>query len=427
MERKIAVSNAAKDSAAKDGSGASQRLAAPSVAVGFLPGLGLGLGRGARRCLLLSLAALAAAIYTGVNAVIYLNVFCPADEAPDGGPLCPAWLDAEYPPLPPDAVARALALRSLHGFEDLRRPFVDIVLLVPSVAEWTERRRHLRVQFARTAALLPAGSSAALLFVVGTRAYNGAGAPPVLPAGEAEAHADILQVDCTDKDGATGNDYPPSDSATSCKVLAGLVAAVARYNFHFVARVGDDAFFRFDTMLTRIGAAHLAEASNLALAFWMPGGTIGLPEERFERGGPAGFASQSYPPYMGGMGYVLSYNLSVALATAAARVGLRDAAAEDSMTGFWLFPFARKRLARVHTPCFHNHAEWVPAPPGRAAPVAKQWAAQECSASSLLVHYMTPALWSRIGQDGVLRDCGSMRRPAYCSLPPFPWLNPATA
>ena len=384
-----------------------------------------------RRALLLALAALAAALaaalYAGVYGVVYLNVFCPAAAAPGGGPLCPAWLDANYPPLAPEAVARALASRAQHGFEHPRRPFVDIVVLVPSVAEWSERRRHLRAQFARTAALLPAGASAALLFVVGSRAYGGVGAPPAMPAGEAAAHGDLLQVDCTDRDGADGSAYPPSDSATSCKVLAGAAAAVERFNFHFLARVGDDAFFRFDVMLARVGAAHLAEASNLALAFWMPGGLIGAPEEQAERGGPPGFASRSYPPYLGGMGYVLSYNLTVALATAAARVGLRDAAAEDSMTGFWLFAFSRRRLARVHTPCFHNHAEWVPAPPGRAAPVAKQWAAQECSAASLLVHYMTPALWARVAQDGVLRDCGSMRRPAYCSLPPFPWLNPATA
>jgi len=426
MERKIAVASAAKD-AAKGGSGvSSQRQAAPAVAAWLLSGLGL--GRALRRLLLLALAAVAAAIYAGFNGIVYLNVFCPAAEPPGGGPLCPAWLEAHYPPLAPDVVARALANRALHGFEEQpRRPFVDIVLLVPSAVEWTERRRHLRAQFARTAALLPAGASAALLFVVGTRAYAGVGAPPVLPAGEAEAHGDLLQVDCTDRDGKDGKDYPPSDSATSCKVLAGAVAAVDRYNFHFLARVGDDAFFRFDVMLSRVGAAHLAQASNLALAFWMPGGLIDNPEEQAERGGPPGFASRSYPPYLGGMGYVLSYNLSVALATAATRVGLRDAAAEDAMTGIWLFAFSRKRLARVHTPCFHNHAEWVPAPPGRSAPVAKLWAAQDCTATSLLVHYMTPTLWARVGQDGVLRDCGSMRRPGYCSLPPFTWMSPATA
>ena len=383
--------------------------------------------RVSRRVLLLVLAALAAALYAGINGVMYLNAYCPAAAAPGGGPLCPAWLDAHYPPLAPDAVTRALADHAQHGFEQPQLPFVDIVILVPSVVEWAERRNHLRAQFARTAALLPAKTSAVLLFVVGSRAYGGIGAPPTLPAREAAAHGDILQVDCTDRDGANGNAYPPADSATSCKVLAGAVVAVERYNFHFLARVGDDAFFRFDVMLSRIGAAHLAEVSNLALAFWMPGGMIGPPEEQAERGGPTGFPSRSYPPYLGGMGYVLSYNLTVVLATAATRVGLRDAAAEDSMTGFWLFPFSRKRLARVHTPCFHNHAEWVPAPPSRAAPVAKLWAAQECSDSSLLIHYMTPALWKIIGEDGALRNCGSMRSPPYCGLPPFSWLNPITA
>ena len=135
----------------------------------------------------------------------------------------------------------------------------------------------------------------------------------------------------------------------------------------------------------------------------------------------------SFPPFAGGMGYVFSYNLSLALATSASRVGLVDAAAEDAMTGFWLQPFARRRLERVHTPCFHNHAEWVPVRGRGPARVAKQWAAQECSPSSLLVHYMTPALWAHIGEDGALRECGSMRRPAFCALPPFRWLPPMTA
>ena len=48
-----------------------------------------------------------------------------------------------------------------------------------------------------------------------------------------------------------------------------------------------------------------------------------------------------------------------------------------------------------------------------------------CTPSSLLVHYMNAPvrLWDRIGEDGVLRDCGDNEPAAYCWLPPFSLIN----
>jgi hypothetical protein len=108
----------------------------------------------------------------------------------------------------------------------------------------------------------------------------------------------------------------------------------------------------------------------------------------------------------------------------ARRVGLADAYAEDVMVGVWLAALGRDRVRRVHTPCFHNSAEWAPDPASPAGRSQHNLPAA-CTDSSLLVHYMNaPArLWDRIGDDGVLRDCGDNTPAAYCWWPPFSWLN----
>ena len=276
----------------------------------------------------------------------------------------------------------------------------------------------MRAQFARTAALLPPGVSAALVFVLGARSFGGGPPPSPLPSAEV-ALGDTVLVDCADSDGPNGMANVLVDSSTTCKVAAGMVHAVGTYRFHYLARVGDDALFRFDAFLAGVGAAHVAAGDNLALAYWMQS----IPQSPYPAqadmyGGPPGFPLARLLPYPGGMGYVFSYNITAGFAELSTRVGLADGVAEDQMAGFWVAALGRQRVTRVHTPCFHNHAEWVPAPL-KPAGFAKYLIAGECTPSSLLVHYMTPELWGRVGGDGVLRGCGSLVSAGYCGLPPW--------
>jgi len=300
------------------------------------------------------------------------------------------------------------------------RPFCDIVLTVPSPSGWAGRRGDLRRQFERSRLLLPRGACAALFFVVGTRSDGSSPPPPPPPDA---ALGDVLLVDCADQDGPDGRAEPLRDSSTSCKVAAALVHAVARWRFHFLARVGDDAFFRFDLFLRRVAPRHLLAGEELAMGSWLLENEH-APARAAALGGPPGFPAPRSLPYPGGMGYVFSYNVSAALAAAHARVGLADAYAEDVMVGLWLAALGRRSLRRVHSPCFHNSAEWTAdaaSPAGRSQhnlPAA-------CTPSSLLVHYMNfpVRLWDRIGEDGVLRDCGDNEPAPYCWLPPFSLMN----
>ena len=365
-----------------------------------------------------------------------LNVDCHVGTALAGtAPPCPEWLQRHYPPLAAAEVEAALALRRADhdaggtrvgsGAGDARRPFCDIVLAVPSPSGWAERRQDLRRQFRRSQRLLPRGSCAVLFFVVGTRAFAGGdGRPPAPPPDAAEG--DVLLADCTDQDGPDGTWYPTRDSSTTCKVVAALVHAVATHRFHYFARVGDDAFFRFDAFLTRVAPHHLAAGEELAMGSWLLENEHGVPERTAALGGPPGFRASHSLPYLGGMGYVMSYNVTSALAAVALTpgVGLVDAAAEDVMTGLWIAALGRDRLRRVHSPCFHNSAEWA-ADPTSPAGRSQHNLPAACTPSSLLVHYMNypTRLWDRIGEDGTLRDCGDAEAESFCHWPPFSWLN----
>jgi len=442
-------------------------------------------------------AGAAAALGLAAYLAAYLNSHC---GPPPPAEACPAWLDGRYPPLAPDAAAAAwaaaaaaasppfasaasatsasasaaLSPAAAAAVPGARAPLpapapahVDLVVIVPTAAAWVGRRAAFRRAWARTLARLPPGRSAALLFVLGSRAGpGGEGGPPRAPPPDAD-DADVVAVDCADLDGSGGWATPEADSATSCKVLAGAAAAVARFpSFYFLARVGDDAYFRADAFLARVAPAHLpgSPAPHLALGYWMGEHDIGLPGHTHALGGPEAdargapaFRLSRAPPYLGGLGYVLSYNVTLAIVELAARVGAVDAYAEDVMTGLWLAGFAHappprapadapapgpggappppqraapgRGLTRVHTPCFHNHAEPVPAP-ARPAGWARLWLAAPCTPSSLLVHYMTDALWARAaadaGGDGAI-ECGGPPRAGWCDAPPWRWLAPATA
>jgi hypothetical protein len=153
----------------------------------------------------------------------------------------------------------------------------------------------------------------------------------------------------------TGRFFTPESAS---KVAAAIVHAVARWRFHFLARVGDDAFFRFDLFLRRVAPRHLLAGEELAMGSWLLENEHG-PARAAELGGPPGFPAPRSLPYPGGMGYVFSYNVTAALAAAHARVGLADGYAEDVLVGLWLAARGRGSLRRIHTPCFHNRAEWA--------------------------------------------------------------------
>lgn len=312
---------------------------------------------------------------------------------------CPTWMEQNYPPIDAATLGAALApSRSVFPAQTQGLPFHTMVLIVPTPYAWGERRVFLRAQFKRSVGLLPPGSSAVLVFVIGGTL------PPGVPPLEADEH---LAPHCADMDKNGGWDMDTEHSATTCKVLAGISLATATWRFHFLARVGDDAYFRLDAFLKRVAPVHLGAGENLALALWMSGGhTNAITSEWM--GGPPTFPLDGHGPYMGGMGYIVSYNVSLAWATTAALTGLLDGAPEDLLTGAWLQPMGHVRFARVNSPCFHNVAVPVHAPKAFLPwTKSRHWGAAPCTGTSLLMHYMNKQLWESIDDKGLLA-CGSM-------------------
>ena len=345
------------------------------------------------------LAALAALFV----ALIAARDTCP--PVPAAAESCPEWMARSFPHGTSSSYVRAAALAPIPN---PLLPFWDIIILVPSGGSDTVRRAALRIQYARSKQLAAAatGASSALLFVLGNDARAAA-------AREAKEHGDIIFVPCSDHDGGR---VLLSGSSTSCKVAKGVRHAVEKFSFHFLARVGDDAYFRVDAFLQSVGAAHVGRGGRLVLAFFMNGNDSG-PDMA------AKYRSKALPTYPGGMGFVLGYNVSAALAAVETLVGLPDGWPEDGVVGMWLQGFSADF---VHTPCFHNHA--LPIDEG-----GRYMLHAPCTPSSLLVHYMTPALWERIdARTGLLECgtaleahpvCGALHAAGYARLEPPPRLE----
>jgi len=184
---------------------------------------------------------------------------------------------------------------------------------------------------------------------------------------DAVAHPHVTFVTargCPDADtfwpGATdGAMFPPANSSTTCKVLEGASVAVERFRFRYFARIGDDAYLRWDHLLGTV-------APTLPASFIM--GRFSARQGVFSHLTGV-FGGGLFLPYPLGMGYVMTHDVAAYL-----REGYRTlprlttAGPEDAAIALHLYPLHTERL---HSEDFHdptNHA---------------------CSATTILVHYVT--------------------------------------
>jgi hypothetical protein len=184
---------------------------------------------------------------------------------------------------------------------------------------------------------------------------------------------DILLVPCKDVDSG----MPVEDSSTTCKVLQGIQYVHESYAFNFLARIGDDAYFRLDYFWNVVRHGLPAGPTYI--------GRILMNEKVWEPHLQDHLGLQLYPPYASGMGYIFSFGVAAYIATASRLVKFRTGYPEDAVVGLWL---AGIQLTRFHTLEFHN------------APGA-QYGSKECSTSSILIHYMTEDLWNAIDDEGI--------------------------
>jgi hypothetical protein len=210
--------------------------------------------------------------------------------------------------------------------------------------------------------------------------YGWGGEPGNDPNGTLQSvrgiYNDIVQVNCmnfftnlrvlTDQGGAT------------CKVYESLKWVSSRYDFEYVARVGDDAYFN----------------ARLFLSSTFP--TTRLYLGKLRRVGPADgdldlkvvypeldrdFGLQTPPEYMSGMGMVFSSDVVHHIATTVIPPWINFY--EVVAVGLWVTPF---QIEKKHSDLFLD----------------RQALSIRPHPEMILVHYMRPIDWENIDDEGVL-------------------------
>lgn len=222
----------------------------------------------------------------------------------------------------------------------LMRPdkaFYVMLIIVPSVRDWKDRRSNLRKQFLRNKALT--SQTALLLFLMssGLRPDNDI-------EEEARSHEDMVSLDCEDVDSS----QPVEESSTTCKVLRGIQFAYESYQFRFLARIGDDAYFRWDYFMDNV-VPGLPKGPLYAGHFF--GGSKVLEPQIQEH-----LFLDEYPPYASGMGFVVTWDVTKYITEASLILPFHTGYPEDATVALWLIGTRTKRFP---LPGFVNYQDGI--------------------------------------------------------------------
>jgi hypothetical protein len=259
-----------------------------------------------------------------------------------------------------------------------RLPLVDLVLVVTNPWRWSARRLDVYRAFVATQART--ARSAKLIFVMG-----GDGQPAAQSAEDAAmfAHPDVSWVaapGCPDLDAGTWDawPWPAANSSTTCKVLEGAAVAVARFRFRYLARAGDDTYLRWDYFLAAVAPALPTRALLLGTFTYA---NLVKPHLQKQLGGGV------FLPYATGAGYIMTPDVAAYLAAGyRARPPLFTAGPEDAALAYLLYPL------NLH---YHNSDMFQDV-------TYRQWGIEVCTRESILVHYVTKAMWASIDAEGVM-------------------------
>lgn len=240
----------------------------------------------------------------------------------------------------------------------------DLIVMVPSVGSYKDRRDQIRRQFTRSQKLTSA--KALLLFILSDSTTE--------TTNEAGVHHDMIYVACQDSDQRS---MPEENSSTTCKVLRGVQHLTQQFTFHFLARIGDDAYFRFDYFWNIVRPT--LPSGPLYMGRFLADETVWEPHLQNH------LWLKKYPPYASGMGYVFSHEAAQYIGEASRITEFRTGYPEDAVVGLWLIGTVTIRL---HSDRFHN--------------LPDQLGGNTCNSDSILIHYMTPALWDAIDNQGKL-------------------------
>lgn len=285
-----------------------------------------------------------------------------------------------FGPLGASRVARTTRGQDGQKGISSHRQSVFTVVTVTSPAQLPQRRSWQREQWSRSMELLRNFSEGdefkfIYRFCIGKQNLS-ANTLANLHA-EQKQFGDLQMLDSLDYDhqpfqqiGALGT------SATTMKVLAAAKWAVQTFQFQYLVRLGDDAYFKPDAFLRQY-VSKVLPISLACICFVVPSMTY------------QSAAGEVKAPYPSGMGFVITYDVAVWLSLA--QNTLLWGAPEDGMVGLWL---AGTRVQLYHHDGFRD-VGW------------------KCQSEDILVHVLRDqASWDRIDAKGNI-PCGDSPRPFY--------------
>ena len=129
-------------------------------------------------------------------------------------------------------------------------------------------------------------------------------------------------MDCKDDDlGA----YPDENSSTTCKVLRGIQYATEHFDFQYLARVGDDAYFQFDYFWNDVRPT--LPLGPLYMGRILTEELVNQPNIKNH------LCLEKYPPYASGMGFVFSRETAQYIGEASKLTAFRTGYPEDAVVG----------------------------------------------------------------------------------------------
>ena len=275
-----------------------------------------------------------------------------------------------------------LSLPGPFGLEGLRGsgalPFVDLVLVVTNPWKWSSRRLDVYKAFVATQARTT--RRAKLIFVMG-----GDGQPQAQSAADAAmfAHPDVSWVaapGCPDLDDGLwdGWPWPAVNSSTTCKVLEGAAVATERFRFRYLARAGDDTYLRWDYFFDAI--APLLPTQAMLMGTYTYDNRV-KPHLKKQLGDGV------FLPYATGAGYIMTPDVAHYLAAGyRASPRIITAGPEDAALAYILYPL------NIH---YHNDDNFQDV-------TYRQWGIAVCTRESILIHYVTKAMWDSIDEEGIM-------------------------
>ena len=242
-------------------------------------------------------------------------------------------------------------------------PFVNVVVVATSAAQWTERRERIRKQFPRNVKLIKDPlQSVVLKFAVGFQKMANHAYEAV--AMEQQQHSDILWLDCLDLDeeltDAANWSLEAGPSATTSKVLLSIQWAVRNFEFEYFFRLGDDSYLRIDMFMSLLASRQLPFRNAVV-------GRINTAE-----------VFGMMQSYASGAGYALTFDVCEFVASNTA--ALSRTAPEDCVVARWLFAIG---------------ANFVDSPLWREMGIPER-----CDPEMMLAHRLPAEAWSVIAEDG---------------------------